>query len=151
MKGLVRIASAVPRVHIGNVAANIEEHIKLLQMAKDRHASLAVFPELSLTGYTCADLFFQQTLQEDVEAGIDALCEKCPAGMAVVVGAPVKIGGSLYNCAVVIAEGKCAALSRRPISRTPTSSMRNAGLRAEETLSPMRRADTRRLLEACVL
>ena len=49
MKGLVRIASAVPRVHIGNVAANIEEHKKLLQMAKDRHASLAVFPELSLT------------------------------------------------------------------------------------------------------
>jgi len=110
MKGLVRIASAVPRVHIGNVAANIEEHIKLLHMAKERHASLVVFPELSLTGYTCADLFFQQTLQEDVEAGIAALCEECPADMTVVAGAPVKIGGSLYNCAVVIADGKVCGI-----------------------------------------
>ena len=50
MEGIVRVACAVPRLHLANVAANVEEHLRLLTEAAQKHAALAVFPELSLTG-----------------------------------------------------------------------------------------------------
>ena len=67
MQGLVRVAAAVPHLHLGNVQRNVEEHLAKLREAAEKRASLVVFPELSLTGYTCGDLFFQHTLLHDVE------------------------------------------------------------------------------------
>ena len=78
MEEIVRVACAVPKLHLANVAANVEEHLHLVREAAKKHAALAVFPELSLTGYTCGDLFFQQTLLHEVEEGLKALSDGMP-------------------------------------------------------------------------
>lgn len=106
MKGLVRVASAVPHVHLADVERNVEEHLKKLCEAAEKHASLVVFPELSLTGYTCGDLFFQRTLLEAVDCGLTRLLAECPKDVVAVVGAPVACGHVLYNCAVLVSHGR---------------------------------------------
>ena len=106
MQGILRVAAAVPTLHLSNVEANVAEHLKKLEDAKAKHATLAVFPELSLTGYTCGDLFFQQTLQRDVIDGLRRLRDDMPEGVTVVVGAPLRLEAGLYNCAVVISKGR---------------------------------------------
>ena len=105
MQGLVRVAAAVPHLHLGNVQRNVEEHLAKLREAAEKRASLVVFPELSLTGYTCGDLFFQQTLLHDVEEGLQAIISGMPEGMVTVVGAPLMVQGRLYNCAAVLTRG----------------------------------------------
>ena len=60
------------------------------------------FPELSLTGVTCGDLFYQRTMLEQVEQGLQQLIDGCPEGLTAVVGAPVYAQGGLYNCAVIL-------------------------------------------------
>ena len=105
MEGIVRVACAVPILHLANVSANVEEHLRLVREAAEKHAALAVFPELSLTGYTCGDLFFQQTLLHEVEEGLKALSDGMPEGICAVVGAPLEAEGCLYNCAVLLTHG----------------------------------------------
>ncbi len=105
MQGIVRAAAAVPHLHLGNVAANVEAHLEKLREAQKTGASLVIFPELSLTGYTCGDLFFQQTLISDAADGLLALADGCPEGVTAVVGAPIRAKGSLYNCGVVLTHG----------------------------------------------
>lgn len=102
MNGLVRIAAAVPQVHLGNVEQNVQEHLKWLHQAKAQNASLAVFPQLSLTGASCGDLLFQRPLLDQVQQGLLTLAENCPEGVTAVVGAPLEGRGGLYNCAVVL-------------------------------------------------
>ena len=120
MEGIVRVACAVPRLHLANVAANVEEHLRLLTEAAQKHAALAVFPELSLTGYTCGDLFFQQTLLHEVEKGLRALSNGMPEGVIAVVGAPVEAEGCLYNCAILLTHGGI-------VSITPKTCLPNNG------------------------
>ena len=105
MNNLVRVAAAVPHLYLGDVERNVEEHLKLLREAAERHATLVVFPELSLTGYTCGDLFLQQTLLDAVERGLERLTRECPEHVLAVVGAPVRKEGLLYNCAVLLTRG----------------------------------------------
>ena len=102
MNGLVRIAAAVPKLHLGNVEKNVQEHLNKLCEAKEKQASLVVFPQLSLTGATCGDLFFQKPLLDSVHKGLMTLVENCPEGLTAVVGAPLQGRGGLYNCAVVL-------------------------------------------------
>ena len=105
MEGLMRVAAAVPKLRLGNVKENAASIAGMLRQAAAEHASLAVFPELCLTGYTCGDLFFQKPLLEATEDALDALCEACPEGLTAVVGAPLCVDGALYNCAVVLTHG----------------------------------------------
>ena len=102
MQGILRVAAAVPHLYLGNVDKNVEAHLAKIQEAKEKHASLVVFPELSLTGATCGDLFRQKTLQDAVIRGLRAIAGNMPEGMTAVVGAPIRIRSGLYNCAVVI-------------------------------------------------
>lgn len=102
MRGLVRVAAAVPYVHLGNVDRNVESHLALIHQARAKHASLVVFPELSLTGATCGDLFRQQTLLDGVIRGLKTIAAGMPEGITAVVGAPVAARGGIYNCAVVL-------------------------------------------------
>ena len=106
MQGILRVAAAVPRLHLANVEANVAEHLKKLAEARAKHAALVVFPELSLTGYTCGDLFFQQTLLRDVVNGLKCLRDEMPEGVTAVVGAPLRMEEGLYNCAVVVTKGR---------------------------------------------
>ena len=106
MEGIMRVAAAVPKLRLCNVAENAAAMAEQLHEAADRKASLVAFPELSLTGYTCGDLFFQKSLLQATEAGLQQILEACPEGVTAVVGAPVQADGVLYNCAVVLTKGK---------------------------------------------
>ena len=100
-----RIACAVPDVEVADVDFNIDGMKKFITDAKEKKVDLLVFPELGITGYTCADLFLQQTLIAEAYSGIKRLCAESK-GIVLAVGAPVAADGCLYNCAVVISEGK---------------------------------------------
>ena len=95
MEGLMRVAAAVPKLRLGNVKENAAAIVEMLHQAAAEQASLAVFPELCLTGYTCGDLFFQKPLLQATEAALDTLREQCPEGLTAVVGAPLCVDGAL--------------------------------------------------------
>ena len=109
--GFVRVAAVVPRVKVADVYANIAEICRLAEDAERQEVSIAVFPELSVTGYTCADLFGQQLLIGKAEEGIKQL-KSFSRGkkLTMVVGVPVRVAGNLYNCAAVIHNGKLSGL-----------------------------------------
>lgn len=105
MFDFIRLACAVPDVEVGNTEFNTQEIIKYIDINKD--ADIIVFPELSVTGYTCADLFFQKTLIDSAKCGLRRIAETtCDTDSAVAVGAPLVIGGRLYNCAVMMSHGR---------------------------------------------
>jgi NAD+ synthase (glutamine-hydrolysing) len=105
--GFVRVAAATPVVHTADPAANAAEHIALIQQAGAQGVDLIVFPELSLSGYAIDDLLMQAALLDEVERQIDVLAEATTGtGVAAVVGAPIRHGDRLYNCAVALADGE---------------------------------------------
>lgn len=110
MQGILRVGAAVPHLSLANVNKNIEAHLAMLHAAAAKHASLVVFPELSLTGYTCGDLFFQRPLLDAVRSALVRLANEMPQGVTAVVGAPVEIKGGLYNCAVVLHRGEIVGI-----------------------------------------
>jgi NAD+ synthase (glutamine-hydrolysing) len=105
--GFVRVATAVPKVKLADPAANAQSVLALTREAHDAGVAVIVFPELGLTGYTIDDLLQQDVLLDAVEAAIATLVEES-AGLAplMVVGAPLRDGGRLYNTAVAIQGGK---------------------------------------------
>jgi NAD+ synthase (glutamine-hydrolysing) len=104
--GLIRAAIAVPRVRVADVAYNTERTIALAQEASRQGAAVAAFPELGLTAYTNDDLFHQDALLDRADEAIGAVARASRALVPViVVGAPVRVGHHLYNCAVVIHDG----------------------------------------------
>ncbi len=120
MRGLVRVGAAVPSLALGNVKENMKRHLAMMREAKEKHVSIVTFPELSLTGYTCGDLFFQRRLLDDVTDALLALKDEMPEGILAVVGAPLEIEGALYNCAVVLYKGEI-------ISAVPKTFLPNNG------------------------
>lgn len=104
--GYVKVASAIPSVRVGDVAYNIEQIENLVIQAEGKGVEVIVFPELSLTGYTCQDLFRQQLLLDRVEQGIMRLMDFTrKLDIIAIVGAPVPVGNLLLNYAVVIQKG----------------------------------------------
>jgi NAD+ synthase (glutamine-hydrolysing) len=115
--GFIRITCASPRVTVADPTANAAEIIRLLTLAAG--SDLVVFPELSVTGYTCADLFGQSVLLQAARKAIRQIARATTGGpQLVVVGAPIPIGNSLYNCAVVLGDG--AILGIIPKQHLPT-------------------------------
>ena len=112
MLDFIRIACAVPPVWVGDVTGNVEDICKRIAEADEQGCDLLVFPEMALTGYTCADLFFQETLLSACRSGLNAIAEcsaKYPAVTAV-VGLPAVIRGQMYNCGAVVSGGKVHGL-----------------------------------------
>lgn len=104
--GYVKVASAIPSVRVGDVAYNVEQIENLVIQAEGKGVEVIVFPELSLTGYTCQDLFRQQLLLDRVEQGVMRLMDFTrKLDIIAIVGAPVPVGNLLLNCAVVIQKG----------------------------------------------
>ncbi|MBU3970881.1 MAG: NAD(+) synthase [Alphaproteobacteria bacterium] len=104
--GFVRVAAATPVVHTADPAANADEHIALIRQAAEQGVDLIVFPELSLSGYALDDLLMQDALLAEVERQIAVVAEAAEkADMIAVIGAPVRNGDALYNCAVVLGSG----------------------------------------------
>lgn len=111
IEGFVRIAVATPKVKVCDIEHNTEAVRLGIEEAERHAASLIVFPELVLTAYTCADLFHQTLLIEKTRAALDVLRE-ATKGLSVVavVGAPVMVQQKLYNCAVILQNGRILAI-----------------------------------------
>ncbi len=107
MLDYIRIACAVPPVKVADVAVNTRDICDKIAEAENAGCDVIVFPELALTGYTCADLFFQSALLNAAVDGLSQICEytKRFPSLTVVVGAPLVISGQMYNCGIVVSNG----------------------------------------------
>lgn len=104
--GFITVASAIPSVRVADVDYNIEQIEKLVAQADEKDVEIMVFPELSVTGYTCQDLFAQQSLVEGAENAVLHLLDVSrKLDVITIIGVPVCIGTGLYNCAVVCQHG----------------------------------------------
>jgi NAD+ synthase (glutamine-hydrolysing) len=110
--GFVRLAVCVPEVRVADPAANAEAHVRLLGEAHGAGAHYALCPELGLTGYSCADLFFQETLLAGALAALGEVA-RATAGwnLLVSVGMPVVHEGLLFNAAVTLYGGRPVAVA----------------------------------------
>ena len=126
--GFIRVAAAVPPVRVADVQANVTGICRMIDEACSRQVSLIVFPELCVTGYSCADLFGQELLIRKAEEGIRAIAEHCCGKrITVVAGAPVRYMSKLYNCAVVISTKENIRQGLPVIRATELSSFRPDG------------------------
>lgn len=107
MLDYIRIACAVPPVLVGDVIKNTEDICSYIRKADAQNVDLLVFPELALTGYTCEDLFLQDSLWEAVKVGLRKIvaCTAQFPMLTAVIGLPLSLGADLYNCAAVICGG----------------------------------------------
>ena len=105
--GFVKVAAAVPQVAVAYCARNAERIVALAQQAARRGVELVAFPELAVTGYTCADLFLQPALLDAADEALGEIMRqtrKLP--LALIVGLPLRHEDRLYNCAAVVAQGR---------------------------------------------
>ena len=110
--GFLRAAAAVPVVKVAAVSHNVEDIFILVEEAVSKQASLVAFPELSVTGSSCGDLFYQNLLVNEAEYGVSRIAEySIGKDIVIVVGAPVPMNGRLYNCAVVIRDGEIMGIT----------------------------------------
>src|SRR5438105_8119302 len=101
--GFVRVAVASPRASTGDIAFNVDETLTLAREAAERGVDLAVFPELNLSSYAVDDLFLQDAFLDAVETGIGRLAaESADLRTVLLVGAPIRRSGRLYNCALAL-------------------------------------------------
>ena len=108
--GFIKIAAATPDLHVADCAYNTSEIVKLAKEAAAKGAKLITFPELCLTGYTCGDLFLQETLLEGAMQALGTVCRETAELQAViVVGLPMRYNGKLYNIAAPIVHGRVLA------------------------------------------
>ncbi len=105
--GYVRVAAAVPHMRVADCQYNASEIKKQITEAVQEGVQVVCFPELSITGYTCADLFFTQQLQKDALSVLEDVCTFTrDLPIIVLVGAPLKVDNNLYNCAFVMTDGE---------------------------------------------
>ena len=112
MLDFIRIATAVPPVVVGDAVKNTEDICAYIAKADAAGCDVVVFPELALTGYTCADLFFQNTLLVESMKGLQRIMAYSAQYPRVtsVVGTPAVVEGQMYNCAAVISNGQLRGL-----------------------------------------
>lgn len=104
--GFITVAAAVPSVKVADTEYNVKQIEDFVAQAEGKGVEIIVFPELSITGYSCQDLFLQQLLIEQSEVAVMQLLDFTrKLDIICIVGAPVNIYGSLYNCAIVIQHG----------------------------------------------
>ncbi|MDR1561574.1 MAG: NAD(+) synthase [Dysgonamonadaceae bacterium] len=104
--GFYRIAAAIPQVRVAEVDYNLEQIKSQIDNAAKKNVQVICFPELSVTAYTCGDLFFQAALINATEKGIlNILAETKNIPVTFILGAPVVHNSKLYNCALVCRSG----------------------------------------------
>ena len=107
MLDFIRIACVVPPVKVADTLQNTGDICDKIAEADRFGCDVVIFPELAVTGYSCADLFFQKTLLDAAAAGIGEICRYTEkhAKITVAVGAPLLIAGQMYNCGVMLSGG----------------------------------------------
>ena len=127
--GFIRVAAATPAIKVANTRHNTEEICRLTSEIFDKKVSLVVFPELSLTGSTCGDLFGNTALLKQAEDGIKAIMEISRGkAAAIVVGVPVRHLGRIYNCSAIIRNGELKGIVPKltvPVEGFPFASGRD--------------------------
>lgn len=104
--GFIKVAAATPKIKVADPAYNTEEILKIIDETEKNGASILVFSELTISGYTCGDLFLQQPLLTECKNQLLRIVKATEnRSMLVVVGCPIVIKQKLYNCAVVISDG----------------------------------------------
>ncbi|MDD3953297.1 MAG: NAD(+) synthase [Lentisphaeria bacterium] len=112
MHKIYRIAAAVPMLKVGNPRYNAEQIIELYQQARQHGAGIVVMPELSLTGYSCGDLFEQNALLDEAKKALQLLCEATRSYDSIlIVGLPFPVNSRLFNTAAVIQNGRLCAMT----------------------------------------
>ena len=107
MYGYVRVGAAVPRLKLADCTYNKEQIVAMAKEAAAKGIRVLTFPELCITGYTCADLFMQRPLLVSAEKAIKAIAsETADLNVFIVVGAPVPLDSQAFNCAVAIYKGE---------------------------------------------
>jgi NAD+ synthase (glutamine-hydrolysing) len=106
--GFVRVAAAVPKVSVGDCAFNAHQIAGLMNRAADEGVRVLVFPELCLTGYSCADLFHQPLLLNGARDALAKVLETSETNFpgVAVVGLPLELDDQLFNCAAVLCQGE---------------------------------------------
>lgn len=109
--GFIKVASAVPVVQVADCKYNLSHIEEMIAKAEGQGVEIIVFPELSLTGYTCQDLFRQEVLLNGAEQSVMMLLDFTrQLNIIAIVGLPVVVGNLLLNCAAVIQKGKLLSL-----------------------------------------
>lgn len=104
--GFIKVAAATPKIKVADPAYNTEEILKIIDETEKNGASILVFSELTISGYTCGDLFLQLPLLTECKNQLLRIVKATEnKSMLVVVGCPIVIKQKLYNCAVVISDG----------------------------------------------
>ena len=112
MFGFYRVSSAVPVVRVADVKHNTKEIIKCILEADSKSSALVVFPELSITGYTCGDLFNQSILLDSAKDALYNIAQHTKKlNIVSAVGLPVLHNSSIYNCAAVIHKGEILGIA----------------------------------------
>ena len=111
--GFYRFAAACPKMKVADTKYNTEQILECIKKAFAEDATAIVFPELCITGYTCNDLFHQEILLQNAEKAIDEIVGRSNFydNILIVVGAPIRIDGRLYNCAMFIQSGSIIAIT----------------------------------------
>ncbi len=104
--GFIRVAAATPDIKVADCGYNADRIIELIKQAAAENASLVVFPELCITGYTCGDLFLQKVLLDGAKKALVKIAEETAGcDLLAFVGLPFEADGKLYNCAAAINKG----------------------------------------------
>ena len=106
--GFIKVAAGTPKIRVADCAYNAQQCIALIGQAAEQGVKVLCLPELCLTGYTCADLFLQDTLLQGAEEALETVLEATKeVDMLIAVGLPVrsKWDNKLYNCAAVLHKG----------------------------------------------
>lgn len=104
--GFIRVAVCIPFLKVADPEYNVERTIGLANQASNEHAALALFPELGITAYSNEDLFHQDTLLDAARSALTRLIKESSKLLPIlIVGAPLRFDGRLFNCAVIIYRG----------------------------------------------
>lgn len=102
----IRVASAAPSLKVADPNYNVNEIVRITLQAAKENVRVLVFPELCMSGYSCGDLFYQNTLLNECREALSLLIEETKyLNMLIAVGMPVKADSLLFNCAVILKEG----------------------------------------------
>ena len=114
MEEFYRIAVATPALHLGDPDANAGELLRMAEAAAEKGVAVIAFPELSITGYTCGDLFFRTDLIDAANAALSSYARKTMRlPLVSIVGFPERKDGNLYNAAAVVAGGEVVGIVRK--------------------------------------
>ena len=110
--GFITVAAGTPQIRVADCRYNAEQIFTMIREAARQGVKILALPELCLTGYTCEDLFFQDTLLDGAEEGLRTILEATKhLDILTALGMPVRAAGKLYNCAVVIQKGEILAVA----------------------------------------